>query len=361
MRSENAIFEDGAKCTELRSARELVEFADTLFVAFDSAFSRAPLRLMRTVGEDTFDIRTSLEEHYSSAVRGLSGRQSQFHPSCRILIACGNSLGLPSTPLWSKPFYNALILESQLATSQYRVYHYPEYDFWQFFCLKTRRALQLMWTPQSVPDWDRGSPLRNFFQWHLSSKSAGLIHAGALGVDGSGALFFGPGKSGKSGTVLAGILHGMQSVGDDYVFVDASNGVTAMSLFSTLKSDSQGLDRLGVDQTAGWAQRTNWQGKKEFTFADITTAAQPDRIKIDALCLPQVAFAQRTSISKLGSKEAFLALAPTGVAHIPGGRMQNFSFCAELSRRLPAFRITLGTDPVEISDTLQSFISKINQ
>lgn len=343
----------------LSSSNDLIKFADRLFTAFDTAFETAEFRTTKCIGQEAFEVRTSLEEQHKVIVNGLSGRCTQSEAGCRILIACGDSLGLPSTPQWLLQYYNELIVESELSSTQYRVHHYGQRDFWQFYCLKTRRGVQLMLTPQSLPDWDSGSPLRNFLQWDLSSQSSGLVHAGVLGVENQGALFFGPGKSGKSGTVLAGILHGLQSVGDDYVLVKLTDTVTAMPLFTTLKSDPAGLERLGVDQSADWAQTLNWQGKNQFSFADITDAGQPDSIEIRALCLPQVALAERTSIEPLSHKQAFLALAPTGITQIPGDREQNFAFCAELSRRLPAYRVVLGTDPVEIADTLRNFISKI--
>ncbi|AWB33065.1 serine kinase [Orrella marina] len=356
----NQVVEDHRFSTNrLSSTKQLVSFADGLFSVFDHAFDQASGRLSRLIGEQMFDIRTSLDEQHNIIANGLSGIQRQSPADCRILIACGDSLDLPMTPQWSLPVFNHLIIEAELASTQYRVHHYQERDFWQFFCLKSRRGVQLMRTPQSLPDWDSGSPLRNFLQWHLSDKSVGLVHAGVLGTDGRGALFFGPGKSGKSGTILAGILHGLQSLGDDYVLVKITDSVNAMPLFSTLKCDPVSLERLGINQGEPWAQETNWQGKKQFVFKDITTAEQPSRMKIDALCLPEVVFAKRTTIKPMDSKEAFLSLAPTGVAQIPGGRAQNFSFCAELTRSLPAYRISLGVDPVEITETLATFIAKL--
>ena len=43
-------------------------------------------------------------------------------------------------------------------------------------------------------------------------------------VSGDGVLLAGAGGAGKSGTTLAGILHGLSSVGDDYVAVRANGG-----------------------------------------------------------------------------------------------------------------------------------------
>ena len=343
----------------LQSSNDLVTFADKLFAAFDKAFDTAEFQTSKCIGQKVFAVRTSLAEQYNVINKGLSGKHSQSRADCKILVACGDSLGLPPIPQWLLQYYSDLLIELELSPTQYRVHHYPERNFWQFYCLESQRGVQLLLTPQSLPDWDSGSPLRNFLHWHLSEQSSGLVHAGVLGIEGRGVLLFGPGGSGKSGTVLAGILHGLQSVGDDYVLVKMADTVTAMPLFTTLKSDPSGLKRLGVDQSADWAKMLNWQGKNQFSFADITDAEQPEQIKIDALFLPQVALAEKTSLEPLQGKQAFLALAPTGIAQIPGNREQNFAFCAELSRRLPAYRVALGTDPVEIINTLKNFIIKM--
>lgn len=359
MTAGNSMSNSRIKRDGLKSSNDLIKFADRLFASFDKAFAAAEFQTSKCIGQRTFALRTSLAEQYKVISKGLSGMVCQSVADCKILVACGDSLGLPPTPQWLSQHYSDLLIESKLSSTQYRVHHYPERDFWQFYCLESRRGVQLMLTPHSLPDWDSGSPLRNFLHWELSGKYSGLVHAGVLGIEGRGALFFGPGGSGKSGTVLAGILHGLQSVGDDYVLVEMKDAVTAMPLFTTLKSDPAGLKRLGVDQSVAWAQQINWQGKNQFSFADITETGQPDCIEIAALCLPQVAFAEKTSFEPLPCKQAFLALAPTGIAQIPGNREQNFAFCAELSRCLPAYRVVLGTDPIEITNALKNFISKM--
>ena len=56
--------------------------------------------------------------------------------------------------------------------------------------------------------------------------------------------------------------------------------------------------------------------------------------------------------------EAALALAPSAVFQLPGDTTQGFRFFAELARRLPAFRVRLSEDPVEIADAIGSFLAR---
>ena len=64
-------------------------------------------------------------------------------------------------------------------------------------------------------------------------------------MGGRGALIVGASGSGKSGTTLAGLMNGLQSVGDDYVVVDQGATIVAHSVFKLFKQDLDGLKRVG--------------------------------------------------------------------------------------------------------------------
>lgn len=341
----------------LSDPQALVGFAEQVFRAFEPAWDQASGMCERVVGGCRFRIRSDLAGLLEIAGTAIADHPPAAHEGARLMIALGGSLGLPEVPVWGGRYYNDVAMDSALQASRYRVHHYPERDFWQVYDRETARGVQLLAAPDRLPDWDSGSPLRNFLKWRLTAENSGLVHAGSLAVGGRGLLFFGPGGSGKSGTVLAGIAAGLQSVGDDYVLVRTGERVVAEPLFRTLKSDPAGLARVGLDQRPFAGRPLNWQGKHQFTFADLGAAAVPDRLEIFALCLPVIAGADHSRFEPLSGKAAFLALAPTGISQIPGDRAANFAFCAALARRLPAFRLHLGTRPAEIAGTIARFIT----
>ncbi len=116
-----------------------------------------------------------------------------------------------------------------------------------------------------------------------------LAHAGTLGVDGKGIQLAGAGgSSGKSGTVVAGLLNGLDSVGDDYVLTDIVDGVTAYPLFATLKQDPKGFRRLGLKHRLKSPGLLNWQGKHQFLLENIAAQTTPARLDIIALVLPSI-------------------------------------------------------------------------
>ena len=138
-----------------------------------------------------------------------------------------------------------------------------------------------------------------------------LAHGGTLGLNGSGVLIAGAGGAGKSGTVVAGLLHGLQSIGDDYVLLDASEDVVGHHVFATLKQDQAGFDRLGLKDRLPTVGPLNWQGKYEFRIGDVSTVPTPARLSIKALFVPRLADEARTRIEPVSRRDAMLAFAPS--------------------------------------------------
>lgn len=55
-----------------------------------------------------------------------------------------------------------------------------------------------------------------------------------------------------------------------------------------------------------------------------------------------------------------IALAPSGIAQMPGERESGFRFFDELTRLLPCYRLSLGTEPEEIAGTISEFLARGN-
>jgi hypothetical protein len=337
---------------------DLPRFLADLFDCFDEAFARAEHEVKSTLGGCQFVCRTDTAAYSGVVRRGLAdvGRHAQGR-DCLILAGTATTLGLAPAPVWAERFYRERAVEASIGDTGYRLHHILDLDFWQVYDRQTGRGIQLTHPTLGLPPWDRGSPMRNFLHWHLAKPGCDLIHAGTLGVNGSGILLAGAGGSGKSGTVLAGVLHGLETVGDDYVFAQIGDAVTVHPLFKTLKQDPAGLARLGLSE---FRSKTglNWQGKHQLSIDDVGRKPQPDRIIVRAICVPRIARLGQTRFEPMGSKEAFLALAPSGVSQIPGDRGSMFAFAADLARRLPAYKILLGTDPAEIAAAVKTFLER---
>jgi hypothetical protein len=168
----------------------------------------------------------------------------------------------------------------------------------------------------------------------------------------------GPSGSGKSATTLAGVLNGLDSVGDDYVLVDIDSRVLAHPVFTVLKQDREGLRRIGLPTAAVDNAPANWRGKVELDAAACSANGLAERMEIFALLLPEIARVRKTTLQPVTSHEAALALAPSAVFQLPGDGAEGFRFLAALVRRLPAFRVRLSEDPAEIADVIGSFLAR---
>jgi hypothetical protein len=229
---------------------------------------------------------------------------------------------------------------------------------WHFADIAAGRAVQLMRAPKVVPPWEASFPLRDFIHWGLQHSGARLVHAATLGIAGKGVLIVGQGGAGKSGTTLAGILSGLDSVGDDYVAmtVDEDSRVHAYPLMKLVKQDRAGLDRLGLDPGDIGAQGPNWQNKYEFDFADLGRGKRAQSLELGAILMPTISGGETTSFEPVSARTAMIALAPSNLQQLPGGWREGMAFTASVARHLPAFRMSLSRDASEIARTIQVFI-----
>ncbi len=245
-----------------------------------------------------------------------------------------------------------------LASRNRRGFYHHDAPSWQFYDPSSAIGVHSLPGPLDLPPWEQGSPLRLFIHWANAASGRRLTHAATLGVSGHGALIVGASGSGKSGTTLAGLLHGLESVGDDYIVVEQGARVMAHSIFKVFKQDKDGLQRTGIATEDLPDARLNWHGKVEFDAAKLAPKAFTKRMEIGALLLPRIARASRTTIEPVPRQDAALALAPSAVFQLPGDAAEGFRFFASLVRRLPAFRVTLSQDAAEIADTIGSFLAR---
>jgi len=232
---------------------------------------------------------------------------------------------------------------------------YHELPCWQIYDPTANRGVQSLSAPLAIPPWETASPLRLFLHWAYAAAGLRLTHAATLGRNGEGALLAGAGGSGKSGTTLAGMIHGLDSVGDDIVVVEPGETVVAHAVFRSFKQDVGGLERVGL-ASPGRERPLNWQGKVELDPASLGRPLA-QRMNIRAILLPHIARSSRTTLTPASPHDAAITLAPSAVLQFSGDSAEGFRFFASLARRLPAFHVHLSEDPQEIAAVLSTFFT----
>lgn len=234
-----------------------------------------------------------------------------------------------------------------------------EFDSWQFLDPRTTQGIQLLTAPDALPPWERAFPLRNFLHWAYAAQGRRLLHAGTLGIGEKGVLLAGAGGAGKSGTTLSGLITGLKSVGDDYIALDSvSDRVIAYPVMRLMKQDPRGLARLGLMPETHRFGPLNWQGKHEFDFNNVLHGSRAGRLKINAVLLPRITGATRSTLQPATAHEVMFALLPNNLQQLPGQFKQGMGFLARLTRILPGYHLRLGTDPAEIADKIADFLER---
>jgi hypothetical protein len=335
-------------------ARETLDSVAAVRSAWPAPLSVALPGIRMDVHAQNGRFAEAIRANYIQAPRS----ETYFGPPRRVTIFVAHpgaaAAALPRA--WAEEVYLPHEIDEKLAPHGLKAAYYHDLNYWQIYDVGAGRGVQLMSGPDAFPPWDPGAPLRPFLHWEYASRGLRLTHCGTLGVNGSGVLLAGSGGAGKSGTVVAGLLRGLQSVGDDYVLVDASSNVTAYPVFATLKQDLKGFSRLGLSERLGPAGPLNWQGKIEFRIGDIAAGPQVERLKIKALLVPRIGGSGRSRILPISRREAMLALAPSSINQMPGERGTGFAFFGRLVNQLPCHAIDLGPSPTEIADTIARFI-----
>lgn len=274
-----------------------------------------------------------------------------------ITVLHGGLDGIPQPLAWGQDAYVPHRISAELRAAGLQGSLFHDLRFWQFYDLAAARGVQLMAGPDAFPPWEPGAPLRAFLHWAYADRGLRLTHAGTLGRNGRGVLFAGSGGSGKSGTVLAGLVNGLRSVGDDYVLLQAGGGgVRALPVFSTLKQDPAGFERLSLGSRVG-ARPLNWQGKHQFGIRELVADGVADALDIAAVLLPRIG-AGTTRIEPASPREALLALAPSALYQMPGERESGFRFFSGIVGMLPSFHLHLGPDPADIARAISSFLER---
>jgi hypothetical protein len=238
-----------------------------------------------------------------------------------------------------------------------RGFYHHDGPSWQLYDRASGVGVQTLASPLGYPAWESSSPLRLFLHWAYAARDMRLAHGATLGLNGTGVLMAGPSGSGKSGTTLAGLLYGLDSVGDDYVVLESGPDLTARAVFPVLKQDREGLQRAGIAAANLDGALPNWRGKIEFDARTICAKGLVDQMRISALFIPRIARARRTTVERASMREAALAFAPSAVFQLPGDAPAGFRLVADIVRRLPAYRVSLSEDPREIAGAIGSFLA----
>jgi hypothetical protein len=338
----------------------IVDFFDHVNQAFDAACRRAGRhdRHLRVAGEHVtlafagpalIDSLAPALAHLTSDVAG---------GGLRVCLWDATSTGIsPPPPLLTADNYYGNGEVRGAASGDVRIAFDAYLGALSAFDASQRVAFFWIRDARHVPVTFVGTPLRIIFQWWADRHDRVLIHAAAIGCDGRGAAIVGPSGAGKSTTALAALDGGLDYAGDDFVLVEPDPDPRVHGLYCSAKIDDRTLATRFPHLAGALADRPRLPAEKHVLFVHPRWRGRmASTLALRVLLLPAFAEGPASALTPIGHGEALRALVP-GLFPFPGMRQTAVGRLARLVRRLPAYRLDLGTDLEGVAAALRAALA----
>ena len=215
---------------------------------------------------------------------------------------------------------------------------------------RERRMVAVVSGTTLLSNHELGRPLEPLLLVWLRDRGVQLVHASLVSCEGDGVLFLGRSGIGKSTAAVAGLLGGLDFVGDDKVGLLGSGGdFSGHSLGCGAFLDAGQLERFPELASHAVSPRGSRERKWLIVLSRSLPARLAARTTIRALALPAIAPDGSSSLRAASRKEAFLAAALSTVLSLPIDRSRSVDRLAELANHIPAYRVELGTRTDEMA------------
>ena len=286
------------------------------------------------------------------------GDISTCTPLARIYVLEG-TIHLQTLPRFSIAELSPTLFHQVLATEGFMA-TYPSFEGQiQFMDCRRRIAIHLFSHRENLAPWEASAPLRMPLQWILAQENLRLAHAATIGFNDKGFVLFGKGGSGKSGTTLAGLAVGMNTVGDDYIALGIDNRPFARAIFNHVKQDEDGVKRIPKLRKRLGDTVKNWRGKYEFQPEAFFTGAFVKEMRISAAIVPSIAHQLKPSITQVSPADVLLALINSNAQYDPSRPDGGLRFFADILRKIPCYRVNLSNHALENGLALSTLLSEL--
>jgi hypothetical protein len=332
------------------------EFFSAVRERFDQAAARAGsvdrcfeiggrAALLRFAGSALHDVLTPALDHLAAPPDSA--------PDLTVLLFDTATTGVaPPPPAWASDAFRPRGEIDGFDDGRIRTAFQLGADVLLMYDRERREALYWSSDHRKIPYWERSFPLRTVFHWWLENQPLQPVHAAAVGLPGGGVLIAGVSGSGKSTAALACLDSDLLYAGDDYVLVRTSPAPHVYSLYGTAKIEPDNLARFPRLRSAAVNGDRLDREKALFFVNSFAPEKLTAGFPIRALLVPRVTGRPDTSLRPSTAAEAFRALAPTTLCHLPGAEGAALAKLGALVRQVPAYTLEAGTDLAQIPETI---------
>lgn len=353
----------GAEAPAAAAERRLLSY----FTAVEAAFAAAADRAggARTVSLALAGQRLALrfagpalQERLLPALAHLPAAPGGAHATVLLFDSASTGVAVPR-PGWE---FDGKVVRGQIAgLTGESIFTALEPSYGGFSLYDPRRRLGIYHAPDAaaVPHFEASFPLRTILNWDLGAVGLQIVHAGAVGTDRGGVLLVGKGGSGKSSTSLKCLCAGLRFAGDDYVLTGSGSPPQVFSLYSSAKLFPEDAGHF-PELAAARRLRAEESPEKDLYFLhDAWRGRIAAALPLRALLLPRVGGAGPTRATLVSAATALAAMAPSTLFQLPGAGAAAFGAMAELTRRVPAFRLELGEDREAVPAAVAALLEEI--
>ncbi|MEM1366890.1 MAG: serine kinase [Cyanobacteria bacterium P01_H01_bin.15] len=204
-----------------------------------------------------------------------------------------------------------------------------------------------------------GASLRVILHWWFTQKNWQLVHAGAVGTAAGGMLIVGQGGSGKSTTCLSCLNSKLSYASDDYSLVSLTPEPTVYSLYNTAKLKGQSDINRFPSLAPHIFNSENLETEKATLFVHEANPHQIIReFPLKAILLPRIAGTPSTDFEPVSPGKALQSLSISTIFQLPGAHQGTLRFMSQLIRKVPTFRLNLGTDITQIPSVIEGILTQ---
>jgi hypothetical protein len=189
-----------------------------------------------------------------------------------------------------------------------------------------------------------------------------LLHTGLIAHQGQGILVPGESGTGKSTTSLAGLIHGLEFLGDDFIGLErnGSGGFTGHSLFSTACIVKDNLVRFPELRPHVVEDELAIEQKPILFLAELFPERVRASVPVRAIVLLRVGH-ERTQLRPARRAEALHSLAASTLhTVVPRPGREALQLLGELAERLPAYWLLLGPDLRDIPAAIARIVDQVH-
>lgn len=230
----------------------------------------------------------------------------------------------------------------------------------QIFIYSRSKRTGIYWVDaaENVPWWETTFSFRVLFHCWTRDLPAQLVHAGAMANDHSGVLITGPSGSGKSTSCLNLLRAGYKYLGDDYVWVEFDARPTVYALYQTAKIEPDNLRERFNDWAPFIKNKEQFTRQKAiFDIKNLLPASWVSSVPLKAILLPVITRQEDTYFERTKPSNAFMAMAPTTMHHLPHNRTVSYQKLMKLSVTLPTYYWHVGYNLAQFNKSFNYFIT----